>query len=129
MGQPEIPAQVIRGTKEDLLLMSLAENIARRQHSTIELVREIRVLKDRGYSHAEIAAKIDLAVTYVRGILTLLAKGEERLLQAVQKGHIPVSIAITIATCRRHGHSECVNRRVRAQRLAGKGTPSSAPSD
>lgn len=97
-GATEIPAQVIRGPKEDLLLMSLAENIARRQHSTIELVREVRVLKDRGYSHSEIAAKIDLGVTYVRGILTLLAKGEERLLQAVQKGHIPVSIAITIAT-------------------------------
>jgi ParB family chromosome partitioning protein len=97
-GAIEIPAQVIRGPKEDLLLMSLAENIARRQHSTIELVREIRVLKDRGYSHSEIAAKIDLAVTYVRGILTLPAKGEERLLQAVQKGHMPLSIAITIAT-------------------------------
>jgi len=97
-GAIEIPALVIQGTKEDLLLMSLAENIARRQHSTIELVREIRVLKDRGYSHSEIAAKIDVTVTYVRGILTLLAKGEERLLQAVQKGHIPLSIAITIAT-------------------------------
>jgi ParB family chromosome partitioning protein len=78
--------------------MSLAENIARRQHSSLELVREIRVLKERGYSHTEIASKTDLTVTYVRGILTLLANGEERLLQAVQKGQIPVSIAITIAT-------------------------------
>jgi ParB family transcriptional regulator, chromosome partitioning protein len=97
-GETKIPASVIRGTREDLLLMSLAENVARRQHSTIELVREIRVLKDRGYSYADVAAKTGLAVTYVRGILALLAKGEERLLQAVQKEHIPVSIAITIAT-------------------------------
>jgi ParB family chromosome partitioning protein len=34
----------------------------------------------------------------VRGIIQLLAKGEERLLVAVEKGQIPVSIAIAIAT-------------------------------
>jgi ParB family chromosome partitioning protein len=98
LGQKEIPALVVEGTKEDLLLMSLAENLARRQHSTVELVREISSLKKRGYSHAEIARKTDLHVTYVRAILQLLAKGEERLLHAVEKGHLPVNIAITIAT-------------------------------
>lgn len=98
LGQLEIPAIVVEGTKEDLLLMSLAENLARRQHSTVELVREISSLKERGYNHTEIARKTDLDVTYVRGILQLLAKGEERLLQAVEKGQLPVSIAITIAT-------------------------------
>ena len=40
--QEEIPAIVVTGTKEDLLLMSLAENVALRQHSTVELVRDIR---------------------------------------------------------------------------------------
>jgi ParB family chromosome partitioning protein len=98
LGASEIPALIVRGSKEDLLLMSLAENIARRQHTTLELVGEIRVLKERGYSHAEIATKTDVTATYVRGILTLLANGEERLLKAVQKGEIPVSIAIAIAT-------------------------------
>jgi len=98
LGQLEIPAIVVEGTKEDLLLMSLAENLARRKHSTVELVREISLLKERGYNHTEIARKTDLDVTYVRGILQLLAKGEERLLQAVEKGQLPVSIAITIAT-------------------------------
>jgi ParB family chromosome partitioning protein len=51
-----------------------------------------------GYPTAATAAKTDLNVTYVRGIIQLLAKGEERLLQAVEKGQIPLSIAITIAT-------------------------------
>ena len=78
--------------------MGIAENLARRKHSTIELVREIGLLKDRGYSHAEIARKTDLNAGYVRAILQLLAKGEERLLQAVEKGHLPVNVAITIAT-------------------------------
>ncbi|WP_437225969.1 plasmid partitioning protein RepB C-terminal domain-containing protein [Planctomicrobium sp. SH661] len=98
LGQTEIPAIVVEGTKEDLLLMSLAENVARRQHSSVELVREISALKERGYSHTEIARKTDLATSYVKGILQLLSKGEERLLQAVEKGQLPLYIAITIAT-------------------------------
>jgi len=98
LGEETIPAIVVEGTKEDLLLMSLAENLARRSHSTVELVREIGALKERGYSHHEIARKTDLEPNYISGILKLLARGEERLLQAVEKGHLPVSIAITIAT-------------------------------
>lgn len=98
LGEENIPAIVIQATREQLLLMSMAENIARRNPSTIELVREIGKLKDQGYSHAEIARKIDLETSYVRGILHLLAKGEEKLLQAVEKGQIPVSIAMTIAS-------------------------------
>lgn len=98
LGQTEIPAIVVEGTKEDLLLMSLAENLARRLHTSVELVREISSLKERGYSHTEIARKTDLDVGYVKGVLQLLAKGEERLLQAVEKGQLPLYIAITIAT-------------------------------
>jgi ParB family transcriptional regulator, chromosome partitioning protein len=98
LGQKEIPAIVVEGTREDLLLMSLAENLARRRHSTVELVREISALKERGYSHSEISQKTALHVNYVRAILQLLAKGEDRLLQAVEKGQLPVNIAITIAT-------------------------------
>ena len=98
LGQVEIPAIVVEGTKEDLMLMSLAENLARRQHSSVELVREISSLKERGYTHTEIARKTDLDAAYVKGILQLLNKGEERLLQAVEKGQLPLYIAITIAT-------------------------------
>jgi ParB family chromosome partitioning protein len=98
LGEDTIPAIVIDASREELFLMSMAENIARRNHSTIELVREIGKLKEHGYSFAEIAKKIDLEPTYVRGILHLLAKGEEKLLQAVEKGQIPVSIAMTIAS-------------------------------
>ncbi len=98
LGQAEIPALVVEAPKEDLLLMGIAENLARRKHSTIELVREIGLLKDRGYTHAEIARKTDLHTGYVRAILQLLSKGEERLLQAIEKGQLPVNVAITIAT-------------------------------
>ena len=98
LGEEEIPAIVIQASREQLLLMSMAENIARRNPSTVELVREVGKLKEQGYSFAEIARKIDLEASYVRGILQLLAKGEEKLLQAVEKGQIPISIAMTIAS-------------------------------
>ena len=55
-------------------------------------------MRDRGYAFSQIAAKTALDVTYVRGVVKLLNKGEERLLQAVEKGQVPVSVAVTIAT-------------------------------
>lgn len=102
LGEKEIPALVVHVTKEELLLMSLVENLARRQHSSIELFRDISDLRDRGYSFTDIAAKTALDVTYVRGMVKLLKKGEERLLQAVEKGQIPVSVAVTIASSDDH---------------------------
>ena len=98
LGQAEIPAIVIEAPKEDLLLMSLVENLARRQHTTVELAKEIGALKDRGYSSTDIAHKTGLDAAYINGIVKLLNKGEERLLQAVEKHQIPLSVAVTIAT-------------------------------
>ena len=85
LGQEEIPAIVVNVSTEDCFLMSLVENMARRQHTSIELVRQIGILKERGYTSAQIAAKIDVSKEYVRGIVHLLECGEERLISAVEK--------------------------------------------
>jgi ParB family chromosome partitioning protein len=97
LGQQEIPAIVIEVSEEDCLIMSLVENIARRQHRPMELLREIGELKKRGYSYAQIAKKTDLSYDYVHSIGRLLEEGEERLLIAVETGTIPISVAIDIA--------------------------------
>jgi ParB family chromosome partitioning protein len=97
LGETEIPAIIVDAPKEELLLMSLVENLARRQRTTVELAKEITTLKDRGYSMSEIARKTGLDASYVQGIVKLLNKGEERLLQAVEKSQIPLNVAITIA--------------------------------
>ena len=44
LGQVEIPALVIDANEEDCLVMSLVENIARRQHRQIELVRPTAIV-------------------------------------------------------------------------------------
>jgi ParB family chromosome partitioning protein len=61
------------------------------------MAREIVALHDRGNSIKEVARKVDLDPTYVRGIIRLLKKGEERLLRAVERRQIPLSMAIEIA--------------------------------
>lgn len=98
LGDTTVPALIIEATKEELLLMSLAENLARRRQGCTELLREIANLKERGYTYGEIAQKTDLHQSYVKGIIRLLKQGELRLLEAVEGGKIPISIAVTIAT-------------------------------
>ena len=98
LGQTEVPAFVVDADKEELLLMTLAENLARRTHTSAELMREIAALKKRGHTYSEIAKKTDLHIQYVKGIIRLLSKGEERLVRAVEKGQIPITVAVTIAS-------------------------------
>jgi ParB family transcriptional regulator, chromosome partitioning protein len=97
LGQSEVPAIVVEAPKEDRYLMSLVENLARRPPSSIELVREIQAQRERGYSHSQIAAKLGLSDGYVSLLQRLIDKGEERLIQAVERGEIPVAVAIEIA--------------------------------
>lgn len=97
LGQSEIPAIVIEASEEDCMVMSLVENIARRQHRQLELVQEIGNLRQRGYGEAEIARKTDLDAKHVRGLLRLLDHGEERLIHAVENGRIPITVAAEIA--------------------------------
>jgi ParB family transcriptional regulator, chromosome partitioning protein len=97
LGQTEVPAIIVEAPKEDRYLMSLVENLARRPPSSIELVREIQTQRERGYSQTQIAAKLGLSDGYVSLLLRLVDKGEERLIQAVERGEIPVAVAIDIA--------------------------------
>ena len=96
LGKTEIPALVVDVSDEDAFLMSLAENIARRQSRPLEILAGIGQLKEKGYTPKNIAAKTGLTMQYVQGILTLLEQGEERLLIAVEKGNIPLNAALTI---------------------------------
>jgi ParB family transcriptional regulator, chromosome partitioning protein len=97
LGQSEIPAVMIEATLEECYMMSLVENLARRNHSSMELLRTIGSLRVQGYSHSEIATKTDFSDEYIYALCYLLDNGEERLLTGVEKGIIPHSIAMEIA--------------------------------
>lgn len=97
LGQASIPAIVIDADAEECLVMGLVENLARRQHQALELFHDIDGMQQRGNSDVQIARKTGLSIEYTRGVLRLLRNGEARLLQAVESGVIPVSVAIEIA--------------------------------
>lgn len=96
LGEKTIPALVVTVSDENAYIMSLAENIARRQYRPLELLAGIEQLRDQGYDKKVIAQKTGLTAEYVQGILLLLKNGEERLLVAVETGRIPLNAALTI---------------------------------
>lgn len=96
LGETHIPALVVEASNEDAYIMSLVENIARRQYRPLEILASIRQLAERGYSPADIARKTALSAPYISGILNLLSCGEERLLMAVEKGLVPLNTALDI---------------------------------
>jgi ParB family chromosome partitioning protein len=96
-GVTEIPAIVREVSEVDAHLMSLVENIARRNSSALELLQSIKYLKSQGYADDAIAVKTNLGKDYIRGIIRLLEEGEEYLVNAVEKGRIPLYQALNIA--------------------------------
>jgi len=97
LGFTEIPAIIVAVPKEDRLLMSLVENMARRFPAPMDMINEIERLTDAGYSKVAIGKKLDIADGFVGGLLTLKRAGEERLLDAAIRGNIPLGVAIEIA--------------------------------
>lgn len=120
LGEVEIPALIIQANPEDCMVKSLVENCARRQHRAIDLLHDIGGMKGRGYSDAEIAKKTGLSQEYVRGVGRLLAQGEQRLLRAMEAGHIPVSVAVEIAEADDIGVQEALQHAYESNLLRGR---------
>jgi len=97
LGQKEIPVLVRGFSKSDAMLASLIENIARRRGRSLDQVKLIQWMKEQGQGPEEIARKTGLCDGYVKDILSMLGRGEERLLEAVLHGKIPVTIATKIS--------------------------------
>lgn len=120
LGQREIPAIVIDADESDCLVMSLVENCARRQHRAIDLLEDITTLRGRGYDDREIAEKIGVTADYVRMISNLLANGEERLVNAVETGILPLNMAIEIARCDDNDVQRALTQAYSEKKLRGK---------
>jgi ParB family chromosome partitioning protein len=101
LGEREIPAIVVDVTEEDSLIMSLVENLARRQHRPLELLHDIGELG-------------------VHSIRHLLEEGEERLLTAVETGQIPLTVAVDIAEADEEGVQEALAQAYQQGLLRGK---------
>lgn len=120
LGQHEIPAFVIDADGETGMVMSLVENLARRQHQAIDLLHDIEGMKRRGYDDTEIARKTGLTLEYVKGVIRLIEGGEDRLLRAVESGHVPVSTAVEIADSDDAGVQNVLQQAYESKALRGR---------
>lgn len=98
LGQPTIQAVLIEASEADRYLMSLVENIARRPSSYKAIYFEVRNLLERGYDGPVIAQKLGIDRSYVHGIVRLVERGEAKLIEQVELGRIPISVAVQIAS-------------------------------
>ncbi len=96
-GQTHIPAIVVMVSEADAFVMSLVENLARRNYRSPDIMHGIKLLQQKGYDAKTIADKTGLTLDYTNAVLFLLDNGEERLLTAVEAGNLPVTVAVTIA--------------------------------
>lgn len=120
LNQSQIPALVIDADADDCLVMSLVENLARRQHRAIDLLHDIEGLKRRGYDEAKVAQKTGLTLEYVRGVTKLLEIEEHRLLRAVESGVMPISVAVSIAEADDDNVQQALQQAYESKQLRGR---------
>ncbi len=86
----------------------------------MDLVRELRRLRDRGDTHAQIAEQIQVSAAYVSILLRLVDKGEDRLIRAVDSKQIPINVAAEIAASDDESIQKSLQEAYTSKRLRGK---------
>jgi ParB family chromosome partitioning protein len=119
LGETTIPAIIAEAPREDQFLMSLVENIARRPPSNRDILREVRSLRERGYNIADIARKIGMERMYISGIVHLVEHQEVALIEAVEAGRLPISVAVQIANGKDAEVSEALSQAYETGQLRG----------
>ena len=120
LDQAEVPALIRNVPKPDRYVMSLSENLGKRRHTSMDLVRELRRLRDRGETHAQIAEQIQVSAAYVSILLRLIDKGEDRLIRAVDSKQIPINVAAEIASSDDASVQKSLQEAYTSKRLRGK---------
>jgi ParB family chromosome partitioning protein len=119
LGETNVPAIIIDAPREDQFLMSLVENLARRPPSNRDILREVRSLRERGYSVGEIAKKLGMERTYITGIAHLIEHEEVALIASVEAGKLPISVAVEIAHGKDREISEALSEAYESGQLRG----------
>lgn len=120
LGQNEVPALIVSADTEDCMVASLVENCARRQHQAVDLLQDIVGMRERGYSDNEIAEKTGLSANYVWSVGKLLARGERRLVAAVEAGYLPISVALEICEADDQGVQAALHKAYEDKLLRGR---------
>lgn len=95
--RPEIPAEIIDCDRKTAYLISLVENIARVPPATMWFAREVKRMKDAGMSVDDISRIVGKSPASVVAYISLVERGEERLVRGVEEGLFPLGLAVRIA--------------------------------
>ena len=97
LNKSHIPAEVINVDNKTAMLYSLVENIARLTPGSIWFAKELLRLHKNGMSYTKIGKLIGKSSQYVKTYITLMEKGEERLINGVEKRWFPVQFAYQVS--------------------------------
>jgi ParB family chromosome partitioning protein len=109
-GPDRDPAIVIEASEEDCFVMSLVENLARRQHTRWNS-SEIGALRERGYSYRGDRRARPTSARIRLGDLLPARERRGALINAVERGVIPHTIAMEIAKAKEGEVQQCPGRR------------------
>jgi ParB family transcriptional regulator, chromosome partitioning protein len=98
LGRAKVLAEVVTCSRKDALLQSLIENIARTKPDSMDFARELKRLKDEGWSNKEIGRIACKSEKYIADYIRLVDQGEERLIHGVETGVFPIKFAVQVAT-------------------------------
>ena len=97
LGKTLIRAEVVDIPPKLAHLMTLGENIARNPMATSEFAMILGQMRDEGMHLEEISTICGRSVAYISKIITLVKKGETRLVKGVEDGILPLDFACSVA--------------------------------
>jgi ParB family chromosome partitioning protein len=98
LGRTKVLAELVTCSRKDALLQSLIENIARTRPDSMDFARELKRLKDEGWSNKEIGLIACKNEKYICDYIRLVEQGEVRLIHGVESGVFPIKFAIQVAS-------------------------------
>lgn len=98
LGRPAILAEIVTCSRKDAYLQSLVENIARTKPGSMVYARELKRLRDEGWSYEKIARVACKSDSYIRQYIGLVENGEDRLIRGVEQGVFPMAFAVLVAS-------------------------------
>ncbi len=96
LGRTAVMAEVVTCSRKEAYLQSLVENIARTKPGSMDFARELKRLRDEGWDFIEIARIACKSESYIRELIRLVDRGEERLIHGVEQGVFPMKFAMRI---------------------------------
>lgn len=92
-----ICAEIVDLPETTAQLMTLSENIARNPPATIEFARALQQMRNDGMTVRELAQICGRSESNISKLLSLLDKGEDRLVKGVEDGLLPLDFACIVA--------------------------------